>query len=579
MERTGYNGELRKSDVGKEVKLIGWVAKRRNLGSLVFIDLRDHTGLVQITFDEKIAEEIKEVRNEYILEVTGIVSAKEVPNPKLATGEIEVKVSAVKIINTAINPPIIIADDADTLEDTRLKYRYLDLRKARLQKILRLRNKVTLITRNYLNDQGFCEVETPILGNPTAEGARDYLVPSRLNPGCFYALPQSPQLYKQLLMVGGFEKYFQIARCFRDEDLRSDRQPEFTQIDIEMSFIEEKDIYRVVEDLMIEIFKGIKNIELPKDFLKIKYDECLERFGSDKPDLRFGLECHKVNSIFKDTSFQIFKTVLENKGYINALVVKNVADKYSRKKLDELAEIGKGFGAKGLAFLKLENKVYTGSLAKVLSEAELNNLTQELKVEENDLVLFVADSKHVAQVSLGAIRSKLGHELNLIEPGYKFLWVTDFPMFEYSEDEKRYVAAHHPFTAPNAEDVDKLISDPEHCYSRAYDLVLNGYELLSGSIRIHDRQLQEKVFEAIGMTVEQAHEKFGYFMDAFQYGTPPHGGVGIGLERLVMILAGTDNIRDVVAFPKTNSASELMSSAPGKVDQKQLNDLHIKIAE
>ena len=580
MERTCYNGQLRKCDVGKEVTLIGWVAKRRNLGSLVFIDLRDHTGLVQITFDEKMAEEIKDVRNEYILQVKGTVCAKEVPNPKLETGEIEVKVSAVKIINTAINPPIIIADDADTLEDTRLKYRYLDLRKAKLQKILRLRNKVTLIARNYLNEQGFCEVETPILGNPTAEGARDYLVPSRLNPGSFYALPQSPQLYKQLLMVGGFEKYFQIARCFRDEDLRSDRQPEFTQIDIEMSFIEEKDIYKVVEDLMIEIFKGIKNIELPPDFLKIKYDECLERFGSDKPDLRFGMECHKVNEIFKDTSFQIFKSVLENnKGYINALVVKNAADKYSRKKIDELAEVGKDFGAKGLAFLKLENKVYTGSLAKVLSEKELNDLTKELKVEENDLVLFVADSKQVAQVSLGAIRSKLGHELNLIEPGYKFLWVTDFPMFEYSEEEKRYVAAHHPFTAPNAEDVDKLLSDPEHCYSRAYDLVLNGYELLSGSIRIHDRQLQEKVFEAIGMTVQQAHEKFGYFMDAFQYGTPPHGGVGIGLERLIMILADTDNIRDVVAFPKTNSASELMSSAPGKVDQKQLDDLHIKVVK
>ena len=579
MERTCYNGELRKSDVGKEVTLIGWVAKRRNLGSLVFIDLRDHTGLVQITFDEKMAEEIKDVRNEYILQVKGTVCAKEVPNPKLATGEIEVKVLTVKIINTAINPPIIIADDADTLEDTRLKYRYLDLRKAHLQQILRLRNKVTLIARNYLNEQGFCEVETPILGNPTAEGARDYLVPSRLNPGSFYALPQSPQLYKQLLMVGGFEKYFQIARCFRDEDLRSDRQPEFTQIDIEMSFIEEKDIYKVVEDLMIKIFSEIKNIELQPDFLKLKYDDCLERFGSDKPDLRFGMECHKVNAIFKDTSFQIFKTVLENKGYLNALVVKNSADKYSRKKIDELTEIAKGFGAKGLAFLKLENKVYTGSLAKVLSETELNELTKELKIEENDLVLFVADTKHIAQVSLGAIRSKLGHELNLIEPGYKFLWVTDFPMFEYSEEEKRYVAAHHPFTAPNAEDVNKLISDPEHCYSRAYDLVLNGYELLSGSIRIHDRQLQEKVFEAIGMTIEQAHEKFGYFMDAFQYGTPPHGGVGIGLERLIMILAGTDNIRDVVAFPKTNSASELMSSAPGKVDQKQLDDLHIKIAK
>ncbi|MBQ1505958.1 MAG: aspartate--tRNA ligase [Erysipelotrichales bacterium] len=579
MKRTVYNGTLRLSDVGKEVTLIGWVAKRRNLGSLVFIDLRDHTGIVQITFDETMADKIKDVRTEYILQVSGIVAKKGVPNPKLETGEVEVLVKDVKIINRAETTPIIVSDDADTLEDTKLKYRYLDLRTPRLQKILRMRNKVTWVARQYLNGEGFTEIETPILSNPTPEGARDYLVPSRLNPGSFYALPQSPQIYKQLCMVAGFEKYFQIARCFRDEDLRSDRQPEFTQIDIEMSFIEEEDIWGVVENLMKRIFKEIKNVDLEEHFVRIPYDTCMEKYGSDKPDLRFDMPCTDVSSVFANTGFEAFRNILADKGIINALKVEGKAGEYSRKKIEELEREAKSFGCKRLSYLKLENGMYSGNVAKVVSDAEKDALTKVLDVHDGDIVFLIADEKRVAQTSLGAVRKKAARDLNMIKPGYKFLWVTDFPMFEYSKEENRYVAAHHPFTAPNAEDVDKLMTDPEHCYSRAYDLVLNGYELLSGSIRIHDQDLQEKVFEAIGMTKEEAYEKFGFFIDAFRYGTPPHGGVGIGLERLVMILADTENIRDVVAFPKTNSASELMSGSPHPVPLKSLSDLHIEVSK
>ena len=428
-----------------------------------------------------------------------------------------------------------------------------------------------------MSDHGFLEIETPILCKSTPEGARDYLVPSRVSPGEFYALPQSPQIYKQLLMVGGLEKYFQIARCFRDEDLRADRQPEFTQIDIEMSFIEEEDIWNITEELMRKIFKEIKHVDLP-EFVRIPYDECMERFGSDKPDMRFGMELCNVNDIFANTTFKIFADVLENKGVIQAMVVKGGADKFSRKDLDKLQEFVKVYGAKALAYLKLANGEFSGSVAKVVSDEEKAVLKAQLGLEDNDLLFMVAAKKKVAQTSLGALRNKLGHDLNLIdESKFAFLWVTNFPMFEYVEEEDRYVAAHHPFTCPNLEDVDKLMSDPANCYSRAYDLVLNGYELLSGSIRIHDQELQKKVFEAIGMSLEEAYNKFGFFIDAFKYGTPPHGGVGIGLERLVMILAGTDNIRDVVAFPKTASASDLMSEAPSPVYDEQLKELHIGI--
>lgn len=576
MYRTHNNGELRLQDVNSEVTLCGWVAKRRNFGALVFIDLRDRYGITQLVFNEDIATQISDVRNEYVLQVKGTVVERKDKNPKLATGEIEVVVREVKIVNTAITTPMIIADETDALEDTRLKYRYLDLRRPVLQKNLILRNRITLLVRNYLAKYGFTEVETPILCRSTPEGARDYLVPSRISKGQFYALPQSPQLYKQLLMVGGMDRYFQIARCFRDEDLRADRQPEFSQIDIEMSFVDEEDIWSMTEGLMKEIFKDIKGIDLP-EFKRIPYDTCMEKYGSDKPDLRFDMPLYNVSEVFANTEFKVFENCLNEGGIIQAMNVKNGADKFSRKKLDKLQDYVKVYGAKALANLKLTAEGFAGSVTKVLSDAEKEALRTMLNIEENDIVFFVADKKKVAQSSLGALRVKLGHDLDLInKDAYEFLWVTDFPMFEYDENENRYVAAHHPFTSPNLEDVDKLLSDPAHCYSRAYDLVLNGYELLSGSIRIHDQKLQEKVFEAIGMTLEEAHEKFSWFMDAFQYGTPPHGGVGIGLERLTMILAGTDNIRDVVAFPKTASASDLMAQAPSPVDPAQLKELGIE---
>ena len=576
MYRTHNNGELRLQDVNSEVTLCGWVSKRRNFGALVFIDLRDRYGITQLVFNEDIAAQISDVRNEYVLQVKGTVVERKDKNPKLETGEIEVVVSEVKIVNTAITTPMIIADETDALEDTRLKYRYLDLRRPVLQKNLILRNRITLLVRNYLAKYGFTEVETPILCRSTPEGARDYLVPSRISKGQFYALPQSPQLYKQLLMVGGMDRYFQIARCFRDEDLRADRQPEFSQIDIEMSFVDEEDIWSMTEGLMKEIFKDIKGIELP-EFKRIPYDTCMEKYGSDKPDLRFDMPLYNVSEVFANTEFKVFENCLNEGGIIQAMNVKNGADKFSRKQLDKLQDYVKVYGAKALANLKLTSEGFAGSVTKVLSDAEKEALRTMLNIEENDIVFFVADKKKVAQTSLGALRVKLGHDLDLInKDAYEFLWVTDFPMFEYDENENRYVAAHHPFTSPNLEDVDKLMSDPAHCYSRAYDLVLNGYELLSGSIRIHDQKLQEKVFEAIGMTLEEAHEKFSWFMDAFQYGTPPHGGVGIGLERLTMILAGTDNIRDVVAFPKTASASDLMAQAPSPVDPAQLIELGIE---
>ena len=576
MYRTHNNGELRLQDVNSEVTLCGWVAKRRNFGALVFIDLRDRYGITQLVFNEDIATQISDVRNEYVLQVKGTVVERKDKNPKLETGEIEVVVREVKIVNTAITTPMIIADETDALEDTRLKYRYLDLRRPVLQKNLILRNRITLLVRNYLAKYGFTEVETPILCRSTPEGARDYLVPSRISKGQFYALPQSPQLYKQLLMVGGMDRYFQIARCFRDEDLRADRQPEFSQIDIEMSFVDEEDIWSMTEGLMKEIFKDIKGIELP-EFKRIPYDTCMEKYGSDKPDLRFDMPLYNVSEVFSNTEFKVFENCLNEGGIIQAMNVKNGADKFSRKQLDKLQDYVKVYGAKALANLKLTAEGFAGSVTKVLSDAEKEALRTMLNIEENDIVFFVADKKKVAQSSLGALRVKLGHDLDLInKDAYEFLWVTDFPMFEYDENENRYVAAHHPFTSPNLEDVDKLMSDPAHCYSRAYDLVLNGYELLSGSIRIHDQKLQEKVFEAIGMTLEEAHEKFSWFMDAFQYGTPPHGGVGIGLERLTMILAGTDNIRDVVAFPKTASASDLMAQAPSPVDPTQLKELGIE---
>ena len=577
--KTLNNNSFRIEDINKEVTVHGWVNKKRNLGGLIFIDLRDRSGIVQLVIrpEDEAYEIANTLRNEYVIEASGIISERESKNKNIATGDIEILVSNIKVINTCDDLPFEISDNTTALEDTRLKYRYLDLRRSTLQNNLRIRNEVCLIARNYLNELGFIEYETPILCKSTPEGARDYLVPSRINKGKFYALPQSPQIFKQLLMIGGVEKYFQIARCFRDEDLRADRQPEFTQIDIEMSFAEEEDIWATTEGLMSKIFEKIKGIKLDK-FPRLTYNECMARYGSDKPDTRFDLELQDITSVFNNTEFTIFKNIIEDSGIINAVVAKNIGDKLSRKDIDKLTEFVKVYKAKALSYLKYSNNELTGSISKVLSDTEKEELINKLNIEENDIVFIVADKKKIVQASLGALRLKLAKDFNLIdESKYNFLWVTNFPMFEYSEEEERFVAAHHPFTAPNKEDLDKLLTDKANCYSRAYDLVLNGYELLSGSVRIHDNETQSKVFEAIGLSLEEAKEKFGFFLEAFKYGAPPHCGVGVGLERLVMILVGTDNIRDVVAFPKTASATCLMSEAPNLVDEKQLKELKINI--
>ena len=577
MYRTHTCGQLRKEDAGKNVRLCGWVAKRRNLGSIVFIDLRDRYGITQIAFDEEHAEDVKDVRNEYVIEVDGTVVLKEKANPKLLTGEIELAANSVRILSKANTPPMIIADETDALEDLRLKYRYLDIRRNPIKDRLIIRDKVTAIVRNVLHSDDFVEVETPILCKSTPEGARDYLVPSRIFNGKFYALPQSPQIYKQLLMIGGMDRYFQIARCFRDEDLRADRQPEFTQIDIEMSFADEEDIFAEVEKVMREIFKQVKGVE-NLEFKRIRYVDAMKDYGSDKPDIRFGNKIMDLSSLFADTSFSVFSSVLEQGGVIRSLVFKGAANHFSRKDLDKLQEFARIYKAKALAYLKYENDAFSGSLNKALSDSEKSALIDYLNIENGDIIFIVADNRKIVEQSLGALRVKLGNELGLIDKSqYAFAWITEFPMYEYSEEENRYVAAHHPFTSPKLEDVDKLLTDKGNCYSRAYDLVLNGYELLSGSVRIHDSELQAKVFEALELTKEQAKEKFGFFLEAFEYGAPPHCGVGIGLERLVMILTDTDNIRDVVAFPKTASASCLMSEAPNTVDEKQLRDLGIAV--
>lgn len=577
MYRTHTCGQLRKDDVGKTVELAGWVSKRRNLGSIVFIDLRDRYGITQITFDEAHTEAIKDVRNEYVLWVKGEVSAKEVANPKLETGEIEVLVKEVKVLNSSKTTPMIIADETDALEDLRLKYRYLDLRRPVLQKNLILRDKVTTIFRRVLHDHDFIEVETPILSKSTPEGARDYLVPSRLYNGKFYALPQSPQIYKQLLMISGMDRYFQIARCFRDEDLRADRQPEFTQIDMEMSFASEEDLFAIVEDCMHEVFKELKGIELEK-FPRIKYLDAMEKYGSDKPDLRFEMLQHNVTELFRNSEFSVFKTNLENNGVIKAIKVDNHS--FSRKETDKFSEFVKIYKAKGVAFVKYENNDFTGGIAKFLSDDEKNALRNEFSLSENDTLLFVADKKSIADVALGALRCKVAKELGLIDENkFCFAWIVEFPMYEWSDDRQRYEAASNPFSCPRDEDIAKLEDDKGNCFSRAYDLVLNGYELSSGAIRIHDQDVQSKVFKALGLSEEQAKERFGFFLDAFQYGMPPECGCGIGLERLIMILCGTDNIKDVVAFPKTATAYDLMADAPGNVDQEQLDALDLIVKE
>lgn len=573
------NNTLRINDVEKEVTLYGWVQKKRDLGGVCFIDLRDRSGIVQLVAREgKCYEIASQLKSESVIKVVGVVSERESKNKNIPTGDIEVELSDIEVLNSCKDLPFEISDDTTALEDTRLKYRYLDIRRRTVTNNLVTRHKITMAIRNFLDKENFLEVETPVLCKSTPEGARDYLVPSRVNKGKFYALPQSPQIFKQLLMVGGIERYFQIAKCFRDEDLRSDRQPEFTQVDLEMSFVNQEDVMSLTERLVAHVFKEIRGIDIKLPLMRMKYDVAMDKYGSDKPDLRFDLEIQDITEIFKNTEFSMFRNVIENKGIVNCLVVKGKAAEFSRKKLDALTEFVKTYKASGLAYLKIEDEV-TGSIAKAISTDEVNSLKDVLGLEKGDLVLIVADSKYnVVKVSLGALRCKLARDLDLIKKDdFKLCWVVEFPSFEYSEEEGRYVACHHPFTSPLDSDVDKLLNDKAHCYSKAYDIVINGYEAGGGSIRIHDEKVQEKMFRALELTEEDIKNKFGFFVEALKYGTPPHGGLALGLDRLTMLLTGTDNIRDVIAFPKTASASCLMSECPNTVDKKQLDDLGIMI--
>lgn len=561
-------------NVGEVVTLSGWVNKKRDLGGLVFVDLRDRSGIIQLVInpDSPAYKEALTLKSEDVISVVGVVLKREKANSNLKTGAIEVSVSSLKVLNRCLDLPFDL-NNVTALEETRLKYRYLDLRRDELKNNLIVKHKIMQSAREYLNSLEFIEMETPILCKSTPEGARDYLVPSRVNRDMFYALPQSPQLFKQLLMMSGFEKYYQIARCFRDEDLRADRQPEFTQIDLEMSFVDEEDVMSLTEGLMAKVFKDVKGIDIPLPIPRMTYEKAMELYGSDKPDTRFDMPICDITSIFKDTEFTVFKNVIEGNGIINALVVKDAASKYSRKDIDKLTDFVRTYKASALAFLKYDDG-FSGSIAKFVNEKTGKMLISDLKLDNNDLILIVAGDKKIVKTPLGALRVKLGNDLGLISSSkYNFLWVTDFPMFEYSEEEERYIACHHPFTHPK--DVNN-IDDKEHALARAYDIVLNGYEVGGGSIRIHEPMVQEKVLKALGFTMEEAMDKFGFLIKALSFGAPPHGGLAIGLERLTMILCGTDNIRDVIAFPKTTSASCLLTGAPNYVSEGQLKELHIE---
>jgi aspartyl-tRNA synthetase len=567
------------SNVNEKVTIYGWVSRVRNLGGLMFIDLRNRAGIIQVVVrpENKYYDLANSLKNEYVIKVTGTVVERESKNDKLLSGEIEIDTEELELVNVSKEVPFQITDDTNALEDTRLKYRYLDLRRESLRENFVNRNKITFAVREFLNNLDFLEVETPTLCKSTPEGARDYLVPSRVNKGKFYALPQSPQIFKQLLMVAGFERYFQIAKCYRDEDLRADRQPEFTQVDVECSFVDEDDVMTLGENLVANIFKKVKNIDISLPLMRMKYDDAIKDYGSDKPDLRFGMKIEDISDILKDTEFQVFRSVLDNKGIVNAIVVKNAADKYSRKDLDKLTDYVKTYKASGLAYIKYNEEI-TGSVVKVLSEKEINDIKEKLNIEDNDLVLIVSGDYKTTKVSLGALRCKLARDLDLIKKGdYKLLWVTDFPSFEWSEEENRFVACHHPFTMPKDEDVEKLLTDKEHCYSKAYDIVINGYEAGGGSIRIHDEKVQETMFKALELTEEDIRNKFGFFVDALKYGCPPHGGFALGLDRMTMILCETENIRDVIAFPKTAAATDLMCECPSPVTEEQLKELGLSI--
>ena len=583
-KRDHHCGQLTRQDAGQEVALCGWVATRRDHGGLIFIDLRDRSGVVQVVIDPAAGESFKKaeaVRSEYVLQVFGKVRERsaETINPNIATGTIEVVASELNILNPAKTPPFYIEDGIDTDENLRLRYRYLDLRRPEMQKNFILRHKVTKLMRDYLDKHGFLEIETPMLCRSTPEGARDYLVPSRVNPGKFYALPQSPQLFKQLLMVAGMERYFQIARCFRDEDLRADRQPEFTQLDMEMSFVEMEDIMEMMEGLIAYVFEGAMGMKVQLPMQRMTWDTAMDLYGSDKPDLRFDMKLVNMVDAVSGSNFKVFNDIIANGGIVKAINVKGYAA-IPRRELDGLVDFVGIYGAKGLAWMQIQpDGAVKSPIAKFFDEAHLAKIKEAGKAEPGDLLLFVGDKPAVVAQALGALRIEMAKRRNLIDPDkYMFTWVTKFPMFEYSEEEKRYVAMHHPFTAPCDEDLPLLKTNPGKVYAKAYDMVLNGIELGGGSIRIHRQDVQKAIFEAIGLTDEEAKEKFGFLMTAFEYGAPPHGGLAFGLDRMMMLMAKRASIRDVIAFPKTQSANDLMDEAPNTVDEKQLRELHIRTA-
>ena len=587
MTRTNYCGQITKEILGQSVKLNGWVQKRRDLGGMIFIDLRDTTGIVQVVFNGEVEKELLEIaetlRAEYVVEIEGnVVERMEGQvNANIATGEIEIVATGLKVINEAKTPAFEIKDSLNVSDDIRMKYRYLDLRRTRMQENMKIRHNTKRAIRNFLDNENFIDIETPYLTKSTPEGARDYLVPSRVHPGEFFALPQSPQLFKQLLMGSGFDRYYQIVRCFRDEDLRGDRQPEFTQVDIETSFLSEEEIRQGTENMLKHVVKEVKGIEITDAFPIIKYDDAMEKYGSDKPDIRFEMYLNDVSSIVTETDFRVFTSAVENGGVVKGITVKGGTDQFTRKQIDGLEEIAKTHGAKGLAWIKATDEGLTGPISKFFEdEALASNLLDGMGAEEGDLMLFVADKAKVAFDALGALRVHLGKELELYNPEeLAFIWVIDWPLLEFDEEADRYVAAHHPFTRPKDEDVDKLLENPTEVYAQAYDIVLNGYEIGGGSLRIHEKELQSNMFKTLGFTQEEAEAQFGFLLDAFEYGFPPHGGIALGLDRLVMLLANEPNIREVIAFPKNGRAADPLTNAPTTVSADQLVELSLSVLD